>query len=169
VTSGKAADKQPAWSPKGDSIVFASERANRPGTGFTEIFSTTADGKNITQLTDANNNSYTPGWSPDGSKVVFASDRSGKSQIYVMDPDGQRPVLLTAEDGVTENRAPAFAPDGLSLVFASNREGSKTFQMFKLDLATQQVTRLSDNGRNTLSIMFRPEPLLRLRQSGALN
>jgi TolB protein len=163
LTSGKWADSEPAWSPAGNIIVYASEQANKPGSGLTEIFSVTSDGKTVTQLTNANNSSYSPSWSPDGSMITFASDRSGKSNIYVMDADGQRPTLLTAEDGKTENRSPVFTPDGKHIVFTSNRDG-KSFQLYLTDLKGNEITRLTDNGRDTQSVTFRPEPLLKLQQ-----
>lgn len=63
ITNNDFADRDPAWSPKGDVIVYASEQANGTGTGLTELFSITPDGITINQLTDANNSSYSPAWS----------------------------------------------------------------------------------------------------------
>lgn len=164
LTTGKWADKDPAWSPKGDVIVFASEQANKPGSGLTELFSITPDGKDLKQLTDDNNSSYSPAWSPDGQHIAFASDRAGKSNIYIMNADGQGTVALTFDIEKTENRHPVFTPDGKHLVFASNRDG-KTFQLYMMDLQGNQITRLTNNDRDIEWMQFRPEPLLKLQQN----
>ena len=163
ITKNDFADNQPAWSPKGDVIAYASEQANGAGTGLTEIFTITPDGKTITQLTDANGSSYSPAWSPDGSRIVFASDRSGDSDIFVMDAGGQNYSLITNDSTSTSNgaedRIPAFNPVGQTLVFASNRGGDRS-QLYTSDLKGTSITRLADPGLNIQSFAFRPEPLL---------
>lgn len=164
LTTGKWADKDPAWSPKGDVIVFASEQANKPGSGLTELFSITPDGKDLKQLTDDNNSSYSPSWSPDGQRIAFASDRLGTSNLYIMNADGQGTVGLTFDIEKVENRHPVFTPDGSHLVFASNRDG-KTFQLYQMDLKTSDITRLTNNDRDIGWVQFRPEPLLKLQQT----
>jgi TolB protein len=56
LTHGEGKNENPTWSPDGTHIVFASTRAGR-----SQIFSMTADGKNVRQLTTAGENS-TPEW-----------------------------------------------------------------------------------------------------------
>ena len=62
----------------------------------------------------------TPQLSPDGRRVAFASDRSGRSEIWLADPDGINAVQLTS---MAEAGAPRWSPDGERIVFQSNREG----------------------------------------------
>lgn len=157
MTTNTGTDRDPAWSPASDVIIYASDQGGRPGSGVTQLFSITSDGTTITQLTSSGNSSYSPAWSPDGSRVVFASDRNGDGDIFLMDPDGQRPVLLTVDDGNAEDRSPVFSPDGRSVVFLSNREGD-TFQLYRVDLEGRSVERLSDTSETIQSFSFRPVP-----------
>ncbi|MBI1279549.1 MAG: hypothetical protein GC179_15590 [Anaerolineaceae bacterium] len=163
ITNNDFADRDPAWSPKGDVIAYASEQANGAGTGLTEIFTITPDGKTITQLTDANGSSYSPAWSPDGTRIAFASDRNGDSDIFVMDANGGNYTLITKDSTSTSNgaedRIPAFNPLGQMLVFISNR-GGDAMQFYVSDLKGSEITRLADPGLNIQSFAFRPEPLL---------
>jgi hypothetical protein len=85
-------DRDPAWSPDNDQILFASD-LDSPG--LTEIYTMTLDGNEITRLTNDTGSSYSPKFSQDGTRVTFVSDRGGDGDIYIMDPDGQRPFLLT--------------------------------------------------------------------------
>ncbi|MBI5667725.1 MAG: PD40 domain-containing protein [Chloroflexi bacterium] len=157
MTTNPGTDRDPAWSPVSDVIVYASDQGGRPGSGITQIFSITSDGATITQLTSSGNSSYSPAWSPDGSRVVFASDRDGDGDIFLMDPDGQRPFRLTVDDGNAEDRDPVFSPDGRWVVFLSNRDGD-TFQLYRVDLEGRSVERLSDIRETIQSFAFRPVP-----------
>jgi TolB protein len=56
LTHGEGKNENPTWSPDGTHIVFASTR-----TGRSQIFSMTADGKSVRQLTTIGQNS-TPEW-----------------------------------------------------------------------------------------------------------
>ena len=56
LTHGEGKNENPTWSPDGTHIVFASTRSGR-----SQIYSMTADGKNVRQLTTAGEN-FTPEW-----------------------------------------------------------------------------------------------------------
>lgn len=162
LTDNTFIDKDPAWSPVADVILYASERANfAEGSanlalvGLTEIFTITPTGEIGAQLTNDQNSSYSPSWSPAGDRIVFASDRGGDSDIYVMDPNGQRQTRLTLDDGDAEDRRPQFAPNGKEVIFISNRE-TALFEFYTVDLDKRIVTRLPAAGLDIQSFVFRP-------------
>jgi len=79
----------PSWSPDGRSIAFDSRR-----TGAYEVFSMTAGGADVSQLTDGGTN-LEPAWSPDGRLIAFASDRTGNRDLFLMASDGKNESQLT--------------------------------------------------------------------------
>jgi len=73
----------PAWSPKGDKIVFTMKLDNT-----FDIFLYDLPKSKIIRLTEEQGNNENPCWSQDGRFIVFSSTRSGKSEIYIMGLDG---------------------------------------------------------------------------------
>ncbi len=165
ITSNDWVDRQPAWSPDGQTILFASEQANGAESSLFEIFRVNPDGTNTQQLTDAAGSSFAPSWSPTGDRITFLSDRNGDSDVFLMDPNGQNFILVTVDDANAEDREPHFLPDGSQVVFQSNRDGSTAFRLFisPLDPRRSAPALMADPGRPIDSYSFRPEPLLALR------
>lgn len=105
-----------SWSPNGGRITFSSGRD-----GDFEIYVMNADGSDIQQLTDNDNDDSDPAWSPDGRRIAFSSTRDGNRQIYVMNADGSGALQLTNDKH--DNRDPAWSPDGSRIAFESSRGG----------------------------------------------
>jgi len=124
--------------------------------GFTEIYTYSLEDGQITRLTDDAGNNYAPAWSPDGSRIAYVSDKSGDGDIYVMDADGSRPMLLTPDDRGAEDRSPTWSPDGRWIAFASNREG-ENFRWYAVNLETREIVPLTtDETRQAQSLFFVP-------------
>ncbi|HXS27475.1 MAG TPA: hypothetical protein VN730_07420 [Steroidobacteraceae bacterium] len=98
-------DNFPAWSPRGDRIVFTGFR-----TGDFEIYTICPDGSGLRQLTHDHGNDAHAVWSPDGSSILFTSSRMGwkdetllggsrnpqsYGEVFVMQEDGTRLRQLT--------------------------------------------------------------------------
>ena len=91
LTQGPASDLNPAWSPDGTKIAFASSRKGNLG-----IYVMNADGSNPINLTQSpNGGDWSPAWSPDGSRIAFNSRRDGNEEIYVMNANGANLINLT--------------------------------------------------------------------------
>lgn len=105
----------PAWSPDGRRIAFAS--SIREGW---HLWLVNADGTNLTRLTHEHISPFAPAWSPDGRQIAFHSYRDHNGNIYVMDADGSNPQRLT--DHPANDTDPAFSPDGEYIAFQSSRD-----------------------------------------------
>jgi Tol biopolymer transport system component len=72
LTNNTASDTDPAWSPDGTKIAFATDRDR---SNFTyEVYTMNADGSGQTRLTGDSLNDQSPAWSPDGTKIAFATE-----------------------------------------------------------------------------------------------
>ena len=110
LTQEPLVDGLSAWSPDGKRIAFAS---NRHGNG--DIYVMNAAGGNVQRLThdDTNRSPYdwAPAWSPNGGFIAFESTRGGRgSDIWLMKPDGTKPIQLSKHAG--HDTSPAWSPDG---------------------------------------------------------
>lgn len=76
----------PAWSPRGDRIVFTM-RQSRDDRRY-DLYMYDLSGLNITRLTQNEGDNENPSWSPDGRFIVFTSNRSGKNELYIIAADG---------------------------------------------------------------------------------
>ncbi|MFQ5600593.1 MAG: LpqB family beta-propeller domain-containing protein [Candidatus Krumholzibacteriia bacterium] len=117
LTDGAHIDREPAWSPGGTRIAFAS---NRDGAYHLWIVPTA--GGSATQLTRGSSADRSPAWSPDGERIAFSSNRAGHLDLWIVLASGGEPRQLTDDDA--EDAEPAWSPDGRFLVFASNRAGN---------------------------------------------
>ena len=86
LTSNKAGDWLPRWSPNGDQLTFESNRD-----GNSEIYVREVNSTDYWRLTDNEARDQTPVWSRDGFFVAFTSDRTGQFEIYVVQGSGATP------------------------------------------------------------------------------
>lgn len=142
LTDGAAfQDEEPSWSRTGGKIVF---RSNRDGP---QIWSMTADGTGLTQLTDTTADNLNPVWSPTADRIAFASGRDGDFELYTMDADGTNVVQHTFNTAPNPDDAfdsnPDWSPDGTKLAYQSNVDGD--FDVWVLNLSDGTTTQLTDD------------------------
>jgi TolB protein len=145
VTTGKALDFTPAFSPDGKTLAFS--RATEEGTDIYTV--NIRENCCLQRLTVGGfSDNLSPTYSPDGQRIAFVSTRPGLPQIYVMAADGTDQQLLAPFDyGVTgSSNAPEWSPDGQSVAF--HRDVGGTLQVFVLDVRTRTVRQLTSLGRN---------------------
>jgi Tol biopolymer transport system component len=117
LTNDPYADLQPAWSPDGRRIAFATDRFSSdlrtldighyrlatidPDSGVVESLRAFTSGKNIN-----------PQWTPDGRALLFISDRDGTSNLYRIALDSgdvtQMTRVATGVSGITAS-SPAMS------------------------------------------------------------
>jgi Tol biopolymer transport system component len=103
----------PAWSPDGRKIAFASRRA-----GTLDIYVMNADGTGTRRLTSSKARDAHPTWSPDGRRIAFERDGI---DIYVMraDAGGLRRISGPA----ASEFQPAWSPDGRFIAYVRREPG----------------------------------------------
>jgi PKD repeat protein len=124
LTAFPGSHEDPAWSPDGSKIAFASNRD-----GNYEIYIMDADGSNPVRVTDNPATDRKPAWSFQG-QIAFVSDRDGNKEVYVIDPDGTGETRLT--DDPDNDSDPAWSPDGSQIVFV--RGGGDPTQPYDTEL-----------------------------------
>jgi eukaryotic-like serine/threonine-protein kinase len=141
----------PALSPDGTRLAFASSRGDLGGSAD-EIWLSTADGSNATQLTVGPGFSQgSPRWSPDGRAIAFDSvGEDGRWHVWMIDAAGGAPRRLTS-DAASENH-PTWSRDGRFIYFSYGPDGGKTIWRAPVTggSAAVQVTH-SGGGRSELS------------------
>ncbi len=108
---------EPAWSPDGTKIAFASARE-----GSFDIYVMNADGTGTERLTSTKENDQHPTWSPDGRRIAF-SRFTDVDHLYMMDADGTGARRLTDDDTTAEGE-PAWSPDGRWIAYTRRESGS---------------------------------------------
>jgi Tol biopolymer transport system component len=104
----------PAWSPDGAKIAFASRRA-----GSSDIYVMRADGTGTRRLTATRVDETHPTWAPDGQQIAFKR----ADDIYVMNVDGSSARAISHDTGSDSD--PAWSPDGNWLAFTRRLSGTQ--------------------------------------------
>lgn len=127
LTSDAASDVQPAFSPDGSRVAFASNRA-----GQWDIWIIDANGGPPVQVTSGPAEEIHPSWSSDGQKLVYCSLPAGGGQWELW--------VTSAETGSTKRFIgyglfPEWSPTNDQIVFQRGRErGSRWFGIWTLTL-----------------------------------
>ncbi len=132
-------------SPIDESIFVSSDFGKYERFGGSEIYALKANG-DFTRLTfDSDSNTFNiyPRVSPDGSRLLYCGNCLGKdvdSEVILIQSDGTNPENLTYHPSA--DKYGGWSPDGTRILFESNRSGN--FQLYTLDLATRELTQLTD-------------------------
>ena len=116
TAAGVQFQTDPAWSPDGKRIAFASARE-----GSFDIYVVNADGTDTRRLTSSSTNDQSPTWSPDGSRIAFSRSSDG-GHVWVMNADGTDARRLT--DELAEEGEPSWSPDGRWIAYTHRATGS---------------------------------------------
>ncbi len=136
ITSGDYDDSEPAWSPDGKLLAFASNRSQPdPDANYnTDIWVVPADnaekGAHLTQVTTNPGEDGSPAWSPDGKWIAYVTRLDPKlfqyatKHIAVAPAAGGEPRVLTRElDRMSTD--PHFTADGKYILFICDDDGTQ--------------------------------------------
>lgn len=137
VYAGETDNLNPCVSPNGQFVIFSLSTGGVP-----QLYRTTINGGNLTQLTNENEGVRWGRYSPDGSKVVFAT-ASGDLDIKIMNADGSNVVALATGEPAQEY--PMFNSAGTHIVFAQDfgTAFDPNYQIMSMSVAGGAATRLT--------------------------
>jgi dipeptidyl aminopeptidase/acylaminoacyl peptidase len=150
ITSGDYDDAQPAWSPDGRLIAFASNRSkpDPDRTYNTDIWVVAANntdkGTQLTQITTNSGEDSAPAWSLDGKLIAYTTQpdphlfQYATHHVAVSPSSGGAARVLTRsfDRNATD---PRFSPDGNSIYFIADADGTQI--LASVPAAGGEVTR----------------------------
>lgn len=126
VTSVPGWEAEPAVSPDGRSIAYASDES-----GDADIWISDVQGGGTLRLTDHPASDRRPFWYPDGTAVAFVSSRNGRRAIWKVSRLGGAAIMV-----VDDADEPAISSDGTRIAFVrEGPTGAKRIFVARLDLA----------------------------------
>ena len=158
LTNEKGYDAEATVSPKGDKIVFTSDRS-----GDLELYTMNLDGSGVKQITDELGYDGGAFFSPDGTKLIFRASRPKTEQeikkykdlladglveptemeLFICNADGSEMKQLTFLGNA--NWSPFFHPSGNKILFSSNFEAEKgfPFNLYFIDIDGKNLERVT--------------------------
>jgi dipeptidyl aminopeptidase/acylaminoacyl peptidase len=149
ITSGDYDDSDPAWSPDGTKIAFASNRTAEPDLNYnTDIWTVDAantdKGKSLVHVTTGPGSEAAPAWSPDGKCIAFSTQLDPKLSEYATFHIGVAPatggeakiLTLTLDRNST---VPRFSADGKWIYFIADDDGTQN--LLRVPAAGGQIQR----------------------------
>lgn len=114
-------DEDPAWSPDGRSVAFASNRA-----GVGAIWVIEGVGRRVRLVTVAEGHPRTPAWSPDGAFLYYGAAGPTGDAVWRVPAAGgvSEPWTSGAAPGDADDQ-PASSPDGSRFVFTRRHQGDR--------------------------------------------
>jgi TolB protein len=172
LTNAKGYDAEATVSPKGDKIVFTSDRS-----GDLELWTMDIDGKNQKQITFGLGYDGGAFFSPDGKRLVFRASRPTEEaevkeykellsqglvaptnmEIYTCNVDGSDLKQITKLGKA--NWAPFYHPGGKKIIFSSNHHSSKgyDFQLFMINEDGTELEQITNQSMFNAFPMFSPD------------
>ncbi|MGH8221097.1 MAG: Tol-Pal system beta propeller repeat protein TolB [Steroidobacteraceae bacterium] len=122
-------------------IAYVAVQGSPPAQHF-QLIVADADGANPRVVLDSRQPVMSPAWSPDGNWLAYASFENRHESIYIQQVRTGERRLVSARLGA--NTAPSFSPDGRKLALTlGGTDGN--LDVYVLDLATQRLTRITDD------------------------
>ena len=134
--SGLFFELEPAWSPDGRLIAFASRRD-----GPSHIYVMRPNGGGVRRITSGPANDDRPSWAPDGRRIAIAREGA----LFVIPSRGGTARRIAAGPGSAGN--PAWSPDGKLIAYDYRRPGFSIREIWVAPVRggkPRQVTKLGE-------------------------
>lgn len=95
-----------------------------------------------------------PSWSPDGEWLAYVSFERRVSTVFVQHLRSAKKIAVSARAGI--NGSPAYSPDGKKLALTLSGSNGN-LDVYLLDLATQQLQRLTEDQGIDTEAVFSPD------------
>jgi eukaryotic-like serine/threonine-protein kinase len=105
LTRGNSIDRQPYYSPDGQSVIFSSSRS-----GDVDLWEVNTTTNALRRLTDHPASDWDPFVTADNKHLLWSSNRSGEFEIWIAERDGSAPRQVTQDGYDAEN--PVATADG---------------------------------------------------------
>jgi len=158
LTNEVGYDAEATVSPKGDKIVFTSDRS-----GDLELYTMNIDGTDVKQITYDLGYDGGAFFSPDGTKLIFRASRPKSKEeveeykellskglvkptemeLFICDSDGSNLKQITYLGNA--NWSPFFHPSGEKIIFSSNFEAvlGFPFNLYMIDIDGKNLERIT--------------------------
>jgi dipeptidyl aminopeptidase/acylaminoacyl peptidase len=132
ITDGDFVDADPAWSPDGRTIAFASARhEERDYDDSSDLWTVAPDGGEPRRLTDTRGPVRRPSFSPDGRHIAYLGHEhrddsvARNTNVFVVAAEGGAPTCLSAalDRNAASSQPPEWLADGSSLLVAVDDHG----------------------------------------------
>ena len=133
LTRGQSNDRQPAYSPDGERIIFSSNRS-----GNLDLWELSTRTGMLRRLTDDPAEDWDPAYMADAKRIIWSSNRSGPLEIWVANADGSDARQITHDGVDAEN--PTGTPDGKWVLYGSANPA--TAGVWKIRTDGSQASRL---------------------------
>ncbi len=126
ITDDPAIDTQPAWSPDGKTVYFASDRGGAP-----QIYAAEASaGARARRVSFGVGYAARPRVSPDGAQLALEVQEGGAFHIATLDL--ARGDITSLSRGALDE-SPSFAPNGAMLIYAGRERGQGVLATVSVD------------------------------------
>ncbi len=143
----------PALSPDGKQVAFLTNI-----TGSNQVWRVSASGGWPEQVTFFSDRVQSVAWSPDGKWLLVGKDAGGneRTQLWLFSPDGAVQQRITPDDRKIY-RGALWSHDGARIAYASNEREEAHFDIYVMDIATRQATRVMQHDGSNSAAAWAPD------------
>lgn len=162
LTYTAAYEYAPTWSPDGEKIAFLSS-PERDLSNFT-LWIISADGSNMSQVSDIQVGHEYISWAPDGKSIAFATDYHC-GDIFSINVDGSNLQQLTETRGCANQ--PVWSPNGKQIAFLGSEVRTNVWhqvnwQIYIMNSDGSNIVPVTQEDVNPRFFSWSPVPSLEL-------